>query len=254
MLFPAGQDANSFASRASETRPARSPSCWRRRCGSARRLQTAGAGLRAIRVGRRSAAREKKLWTVRRGLILPQPPSRRSWRMLSPLARCRASALAGEELRVGIEDRRWRVRGLARVTSFDVLRVNVLVARTTQRGDVSMSTRWICIRRGRGACFAGRPPASWVSRRSWSRVISAGCCWFVRSTRSRRSARRRRRQARGGAEQGGAGGGARAAARPRAGRPDRRRLCGGWGGRRGDELPGRLSGGGLEASWIARWR
>jgi hypothetical protein len=30
--------------------------------------------------------------------------------------------LAGEELRVGIDDRRWRVRGLAKVTSFEVLR------------------------------------------------------------------------------------------------------------------------------------
>lgn len=37
--------------------------------------------------------------------------------------------LEGEELHVAIDDRRWRVRGLARVTSFEVLRVNVLVAR-----------------------------------------------------------------------------------------------------------------------------
>ena len=41
--------------------------------------------------------------------------------------------LAGEELRVGIDDRRWRVRGLAKVTSFEVLRLNVLVAREDQR-------------------------------------------------------------------------------------------------------------------------
>jgi DNA primase catalytic core len=41
--------------------------------------------------------------------------------------------LAGEELRVGIDDRRWRVRGLAKVTSFEVLRVNVLVAREDDR-------------------------------------------------------------------------------------------------------------------------
>jgi DNA primase len=41
--------------------------------------------------------------------------------------------LAGEELRVGIDDRRWRVRGLARVTSFDVLKLNVLVAREDER-------------------------------------------------------------------------------------------------------------------------
>jgi DNA primase len=41
--------------------------------------------------------------------------------------------LAGEELRVGIDDRRWRVRGLGKVTSFEVLRVNVLVAREDER-------------------------------------------------------------------------------------------------------------------------
>jgi len=39
-----------------------------------------------------------------------------------------AVALDGDELRVGLDERRWRVRGLAKVTSFEVLRVNVLVA------------------------------------------------------------------------------------------------------------------------------
>jgi DNA primase len=41
--------------------------------------------------------------------------------------------LAGDELRVGIDDRRWRVRGLSKVTSFDALRLNVLVAREDER-------------------------------------------------------------------------------------------------------------------------
>lgn len=41
--------------------------------------------------------------------------------------------LEGEELHITIDDRRWRVRGLARVTSFEVLRVNVLVARDDER-------------------------------------------------------------------------------------------------------------------------
>jgi DNA primase len=41
--------------------------------------------------------------------------------------------LAGEELHLQLDDRRWRVRGLARVTSFEVLRVNVLVAREDER-------------------------------------------------------------------------------------------------------------------------
>lgn len=35
----------------------------------------------------------------------------------------------GNELRVNFDERRWRVRGLTKVTSFDLLRVNLLVAR-----------------------------------------------------------------------------------------------------------------------------
>ena len=46
-----------------------------------------------------------------------------------------APVVDGDELRVALGDRRWRVRGLAKVTSFDLLRVNVLVARHDGRGD-----------------------------------------------------------------------------------------------------------------------
>lgn len=41
---------------------------------------------------------------------------------------------AGEELRIRIEERRWRVRGVGRATSFESLRVNLLVARERPRG------------------------------------------------------------------------------------------------------------------------
>jgi DNA primase len=46
--------------------------------------------------------------------------------------------LDGEgELRVEIEDRRWRIRGLGKASSYELLRVNVLVARThPRRGEV----------------------------------------------------------------------------------------------------------------------
>ncbi|HEX2084212.1 MAG TPA: DNA primase [Solirubrobacteraceae bacterium] len=44
-----------------------------------------------------------------------------------------AVALEGDELRVQLDERRWRVRGLAKVTSFEVLRVNVLVAVDDER-------------------------------------------------------------------------------------------------------------------------
>jgi hypothetical protein len=41
--------------------------------------------------------------------------------------------LAGDELRVGLDERHWRIRGLGHVTSFEVLRLNVLVAREDPR-------------------------------------------------------------------------------------------------------------------------
>ena len=45
--------------------------------------------------------------------------------------------LEAEELRVEIEDRRWRIRGLGKASSFELLRVNVLVARShPRRGEV----------------------------------------------------------------------------------------------------------------------
>jgi DNA primase catalytic core len=44
--------------------------------------------------------------------------------------------ISGDELRLVIGERRWRVRGLARVSSFDLLRLNVLVARDgARRGE-----------------------------------------------------------------------------------------------------------------------
>jgi DNA primase len=64
------------------------------------------------------------------GPVVPEP-------LASPLppgpAAGPAVRLEGEELHVLIDDRRWRVRGLARVTSFEVLRVNLLVARDDER-------------------------------------------------------------------------------------------------------------------------
>jgi DNA primase len=45
--------------------------------------------------------------------------------------------LEADELRVEIEDRRWRIRGLGKVSSYELLRVNVLVARAhPRRGEV----------------------------------------------------------------------------------------------------------------------
>jgi DNA primase len=45
--------------------------------------------------------------------------------------------LSGDELRVQVDGRRWRVRGLGKASSFEALRVNVLVAREhPARGEV----------------------------------------------------------------------------------------------------------------------
>ena len=62
-------------------------------------------------------------------LVAPGPASPRP---LGPAAGPLVELVDGE-LRVGVDDRRWRVRGLANVTSFEVLRVNVLVARDDER-------------------------------------------------------------------------------------------------------------------------
>jgi hypothetical protein len=48
---------------------------------------------------------------------------------VSPAAEALAGEERGEEIAFAFGDRRWRVRGLAKCTSFDALRVNVLVAR-----------------------------------------------------------------------------------------------------------------------------
>jgi len=46
-----------------------------------------------------------------------------------------AAELVGEELRLVLGERRWRVRGLGRITSLDALRLNVAVARTGAGGE-----------------------------------------------------------------------------------------------------------------------
>ena len=168
VLFPQGQDANSFAS-GSMIRPARSPSCsdavW---LGSAHasasrpapaqdasrissRWPSAdyqGAGPAAepfVDTGtpgrstsrRREPASSSSLAAepseeLRLGKGTDPEPSPTSSVSASPVpAGPRAGPVArleGEELRVQIDGRGWRVRGLGKVTSFEVLRLNVLVA------------------------------------------------------------------------------------------------------------------------------
>jgi DNA primase len=51
----------------------------------------------------------------------------------SPLPAEPAGMVVGDELRLVIAERRWRIRGLSRQSSFDLLRLNVLVARDDVR-------------------------------------------------------------------------------------------------------------------------
>jgi DNA primase len=63
---------------------------------------------------------------------LPVPPASP---MPAPVAAIDAEVVGGE-LRVRLAERRWRVRGLDRATSYDLLRVNLLVSRSDDRaGD-----------------------------------------------------------------------------------------------------------------------
>ena len=56
-----------------------------------------------------------------------------------------AFAVTDEEVTLRLGDRRWRVRGLAKNTRLDALKVNVLVTREGARAFTSM--RWTCTRR-----------------------------------------------------------------------------------------------------------
>ncbi|MGH9266743.1 MAG: toprim domain-containing protein, partial [Acidimicrobiales bacterium] len=70
--------------------------------------------------------------------VAEQPPGPVPPELVSPtpaLPDDVAPVVDGDELRVALGDRRWRVRGLSKVSSFDLLRVNVLVARHDGRGD-----------------------------------------------------------------------------------------------------------------------
>jgi DNA primase len=71
-----------------------------------------------------------------RGDDVPLPAAEAAGRPPTPVLRARPVRaagplveLSGDELRVQVDGRRWRVRGLGKASSFEALRVNVLVAR-----------------------------------------------------------------------------------------------------------------------------
>lgn len=147
VLFPAGQDANSFATSVGEpagalaqllreavwigagepaARPAPAP--VEPEQGSARAQLEQQGDTEGEREQRDppSAAKAARSVSPPPSSPVPRPPG------AQPVVK-----LDGDELRVEIEDRRWRIRGLGKASSFELLRVNVLVARAhPRRGDV----------------------------------------------------------------------------------------------------------------------
>ncbi len=64
--------------------------------------------------------------------VAPLPAPLAASPLPAPMAGIDAE-MVGDELRVRLAERRWRVRGLGRATSYDLLRVNLLVSRSDDR-------------------------------------------------------------------------------------------------------------------------
>jgi DNA primase len=146
VLFPAGQDANSFATSVEEPAGA-----------LAQLLREAvwiGAGEPAARPASASVEPEHDVAraqleqhgdtngvegdppSVAKAAVPSSPPPSSPVPRL-PGAQPVVKLEAEGELRVEVEDRRWRIRGLGKASSFELLRVNVLVARAhPRRGEV----------------------------------------------------------------------------------------------------------------------
>ena len=130
VLFPADHDANAFA--ASVGDPA---GALGELLGAAVRIGAAPArpsiaAVEAVASERHGGEEDQG---GRPGVPDPFPAAKPRPAPVSPSGARPAVELVGDELRVEVEGRQWRVRGLGRVTSFEVLRLNVLVAREDSR-------------------------------------------------------------------------------------------------------------------------
>ena len=63
-------------------------------------------------------------------------------------------------------ERRYRVRGLAKNLSYELLKVNVLVSGKTPRGESAFHVDTLDLYvRGSAASLRSKPPRSWASRK-----------------------------------------------------------------------------------------
>ncbi|MCP9491974.1 MAG: CHC2 zinc finger domain-containing protein [Solirubrobacteraceae bacterium MAG38_C4-C5] len=145
-VFPAGQDANGLATSAEDPDAALAEvlraAAWMGQGRAPARTSPAAVATAPASAAPAPAEREAPAGGGEEEELAGEPPSAAvpvsaAEAPASPLpagpAAGPAVRLEGEELHVVLDDRRWRVRGLARVTSFEVLRVNVLVARDDER-------------------------------------------------------------------------------------------------------------------------
>jgi DNA primase catalytic core len=149
VLFPSGQDANSFATSVEEPAGALAQllreAVWigagtPRPAPGAVSVEPGGGGARAqLEQPDDAGAVDDAPFSVAEAArpARPVPSSLPSSPVPAPPGAQPVVRLDGEELRVEIEDRRWRIRGLGKASSFELLRVNVLVARAhPRRGEV----------------------------------------------------------------------------------------------------------------------
>jgi len=148
--FPEGEDANSFACAAED--PAASLASLAR---LVREAAPVGAEESATAEAEPPPAAVEAIWEEELdepGATEPEepkpaaPPPQAS--SVEPVVEA-----SGDELRIQIDERRWRVRGIASATSFEALRVNLLVARERPRaGEVfHLDTLDLYSARSRGA-------------------------------------------------------------------------------------------------------
>jgi DNA primase catalytic core len=124
--FPAGEDANSFACASQE--PASALAQLVSDAGPVGEEASAEADATAEEEAIEPPSWEEGEWESDTPEPTPLPPAPREEVVVEAV---------GDELRVEVAERRWRVRGVGKATSFEAMRVNLFVAREhPRRGEV----------------------------------------------------------------------------------------------------------------------